>query len=65
MRVLRSIVEATTDLVSIGNPDLPHRRRVSPKPVGDDALRLTVFLHDPLQKLQCRSLVPSRGDHSL
>jgi hypothetical protein len=44
MRVLRPDVEAVSDLVSIGSPDLIHRRRISPKPVGDDARRLTVFL---------------------
>jgi hypothetical protein len=62
---VRSIVEATTDLVSIGSTNLIHRRRISPKPVGDDALRLTVFLHDPLKKVQRRSLVASRGHDSL
>src|SRR5271166_3519210 len=52
MRILRSIVEPTADLI--------HRRRsrISAKPVGDDAARPTVFLHDPLEQAQRRSLVP-------
>jgi hypothetical protein len=58
MRILRAIVEPTDDLLKIGVADLIHRRRTSPKPVGDDAPRPTVFLHDPLEQLQRRSLVP-------
>src|SRR5208283_396956 len=38
---------------------------IGAKPVGDDLPRLAVFLHDPLQKLQRRSLVPLRRDHRL
>jgi hypothetical protein len=66
MRILCAIVEPTADLVSLGsNTDLVHRRRICPKPVGDDAARSPVFLHDPLEKLQRRGFVPPRGDHSL
>ena len=54
MRILRAIVEPTADLLTIGVADLIHRRRISPKPVGDDAPRPTVFLHDPLERLHCR-----------
>ena len=65
MRVLRSIIETSADLVPLGsNTDLVHRR-ICPKPIGDDAPRSPVFLHDPLKKLQRRSLVPSRGHYSL
>ena len=63
MRVFRPIVEATTNLVAIGIADLLHCRGIGAKPVGDDAPRLAIFLHDPLQKPQRRSLVPLRGDH--
>src|SRR5271166_5386171 len=58
MRILRSIVEPTADLLTIGVADLIHCRRISAKPVGDDAARPTVFLHDPLEQAQRRSLVP-------
>jgi hypothetical protein len=47
------------------NTDILHCRRICPKPIGDDAARSPVFLHDPLEKLQRRSLVPPRCDHSL
>jgi hypothetical protein len=57
MRILRAIVESTADLLTIGVADLIHRRRISPKPVGDDAPRPTVFLHDALEQLQRRSLL--------
>ena len=63
MRVFRPIVEATTNLVAIGIADLLHRRGIGAKPIGDDAPRSAIFLHDPLQKPQRRSLVPLRGDH--
>jgi hypothetical protein len=62
MRILGSIVETSADLVPTGRPDLIHRGRISPKPVGDDALRPTIFLHDPLEKLQRCSLVSSCGE---
>ena len=65
MRVLRAIVEPATDLLATGVADLLHRRRISAKPVGDDLPRSAVFLHDPLEKLQRRSLVPLRSDHCL
>ena len=57
MRILRPIIEAATDLLPICGADLIHRRRIRAKPVGDDLPRCAVFLHDPLQKLQRRSLV--------
>jgi hypothetical protein len=48
VRVLRPIVAAATDLVPIGgDSDLVHRRRVRPKPVGDDAARSAVFPSGP------------------
>ena len=65
MRILRPIVEAATDLLPICGTDLFHRRRIRAKPVGDDLPRWAVFLYDPLQKLQRRSLVPLRRDHRL
>src|SRR3984957_12079599 len=65
MRILSAIVEAPTDLVAIGGANFFHCGAVRPKPVGDDALRSAVLLHDPLEKLQRRGLVPPRGDHSL
>src|SRR5271155_1998705 len=65
MRILRAIVEPTADLLASGVADLSHRRGISAQPVGDDRPRLAVFLHDPLEKLQRRSLVPLRGDHRL
>ena len=49
MRILSAIVEPTADLVPLGSDaDLVHRRRIRPKPVGDDAARSPVFLHDLL-----------------
>src|SRR5208337_703620 len=63
MRILRAIVEATTDLLAIGVADLFHRRRIRAKTVGDDLLRSAVCLHDPLEKLQRRSFVPLCSDH--
>jgi hypothetical protein len=65
MRILRSIVEPATDLVPIGGANFFHRRGIRTKPVGDDLLRSAVLLHDSLEKLQRRSLVPPRGDHRL
>src|SRR5271165_3655339 len=63
MRVFRPIVEATTNLVAFDVADLAHRGGIGGKPVGDDAPRPAIFLHDPLQKLRRRSLVPLRPDH--
>src|SRR5271165_2210329 len=63
MRVFRPIVKATTNLVAIDIADLAHRGGIGAKPVGDDAPRPAIFLHDPLQKLRRRSLVPLRPDH--
>ena len=51
--------------MAINVANLFHRRGIGAKPVGDDAPRPTIFLHDALEKLQRRSLVPPRGDHSL
>ena len=66
VRVLRPIVAAATDLVSIScNADLVHRRRIGTKPVGDDAARSAVLLQEPLEKLQRPSLVPLHRDHRL
>ena len=62
MRILRAIVEPTTDLVAVGIADLIHRRGIRAKSVGDDLPRSAVPLHDPLEKLQRRSLVPLRSD---
>src|SRR5271165_5318829 len=62
MRILRAIVEPTTDLVAVGIADLFHRRGIRAKAVGDDLPRSAVPLHDPLEKLQRRSLVPLRSD---
>jgi hypothetical protein len=64
MRILCAIVEPTADLVPLGsNADLVHRRRICPKPVGDDAARSPVFLDDPLEKLQRRGFVSLRGSN--
>src|SRR5271165_4509686 len=65
MRILGAIVEPTTDLLAIGVADLFHRRGIRAKPVGDDGPRSAVFLHGALEKLQCRRLVPLRGDDRL
>jgi hypothetical protein len=51
MRILCAIVEPTADLVPLGSKiDLVHRRRIRPKPIGDDAARSPIFLHDPLEE---------------
>src|SRR5271155_3097268 len=63
MRILRAIVEPTTNLVAIGVADLLHRRGVRAKPVGDNAPRAAILLHDAFQKLQRCSLVPLHRDH--
>src|SRR5271166_4541983 len=63
MRILGAIVEPTTDLLAIGVADLLHRRGIRAKPVGDDGPRSAIFLHDTLEKLQRRGLIPLRGDH--
>src|SRR5271157_4294223 len=63
MRVFRPIVEATTNLVAIGVADLAHRSGIGAKAVSDDVPRSAIFLHDALEKLQRRSLVPLRGDY--
>src|SRR5271163_3465363 len=62
MRILRAIVEPTANLVTIGVADLFHRRGVRAKPVGDDAPRSAIFLHDAPEKRERRSLIPLRGD---
>src|SRR5271166_2821221 len=62
MRILRAIVEPTTDLLAIGIADLFHRRAIRAKPVGDDLPRSAICLHRALEKLQRRSLVPLRSD---
>jgi hypothetical protein len=58
MGVFRPIVEATTNLLAIGVADLFHRRGIGVKPVGDDDPRAAIFLHDALEKLQRRGLIP-------
>src|SRR5580700_6212126 len=64
MGILCTIVEPTADLVPLGsNTDLVHRRRISTKPVGDDAAGSAVLLHDPLEKLQRRGFVSLRSSH--
>src|SRR5271166_851629 len=63
MRVFRPIVKATTNLLAIDVADLAHRSGIGGKPVGDDAPRSAIFLHDALEKLQRRSLVPLRRHH--
>ena len=63
MRIFRPIIEPMPNLLAIDVADLAHRRGIGGKPVGDDALRSAIFLHDPLQKPQRRSLLPLRGDH--
>ena len=63
MRVFRPIVEPTTNLLASAVADLFHRRGIGAKPVGDDAPRAAIFLHDALKKPQRRSLVPLRRDH--
>ena len=65
MRILRAIVEPTTNLLAIGVADLSHRRRIGAKPVSDDAPRPAMFLHDALQKLERCGLVPLLRDHGL
>src|SRR5208282_3343449 len=40
-----------------------HRRRICPKPIGDDAARSPIFLHGPLEKLHRRGFVSLRGSH--
>src|SRR5271167_2670225 len=61
MRILRPIVEPTTNYLAIG--DRFHRRGIRAKPVRDDAPRPAIFLHDALEKLHRRSFVSLRGDH--
>src|SRR5271166_1800751 len=63
MRVFRPIIEPMPNLLAIDVADLAHRRGIGGKPVGDDAARAAIFLHDALEKLQRRSLVPLRPDH--
>ena len=46
MRILGAIVKPTTGLPAIGVADLFHRRGIRAKPVGDDAQRSAIFLHD-------------------
>jgi hypothetical protein len=64
MRILCAIVEPTADPCAAR---LQHRSRSSPLNMseahGDDVPRPTVFLHDPLEKLQRRGFVPLRGSH--
>jgi hypothetical protein len=57
MRVLRAIVEPTSDLVPLGcNTDLVHRRRIRPKPIGDDAARSPVFFMIRLRSFNAAAL---------
>jgi len=55
----------TTDLVPIRDSNFIHRSGIDPETVGDDDPRSSVFLHDPLEKLQCGSFVSIRRDHGL
>ena len=48
---------------AVGVADLFHRHGIRAKPLGDDAPRLAIFLHDALQELERCGLVPLRGDH--
>jgi hypothetical protein len=43
MRILRSIVETTANLVAIGHPYFFYRCGIRAKPVGDDGLRTCGF----------------------
>src|SRR5271154_4688016 len=63
MRVFRAVVEPRANLVTVGVADLSHRCGIRAKPVGDDLLGSTKLLHDALQKLERRCLVPPRCDH--
>src|ERR1017187_4972202 len=63
MRILRPIVEPSTNLLSIADADLFHCRGIAAEPIGHYGLAAAIFLHDAFQKLQRRSLVPLRGDH--
>ena len=65
MRVFSPIVEAAADLLAIGVADLAHRRRIGPKPIRNDRTRWAIFLHNALEELERRGLVPLRRDHSL
>ena len=65
MRILRPVIEAATDLMPISVAQLFQCCGIRAKPVGHDAARLAVVLHDPLEKLQRRSLVSLRSDHRL
>ena len=65
MRILRAIVEPTANLVTVNVADLFHRCGIRAKPVGHDAPRLAISLHDALQKLERCGLVPLRRDHGL
>src|SRR5271156_5476301 len=49
--------------MAIDVANLFYRRGIGAKPVGDDAPRPAISLHDALEKLQRRSLVPPRGDY--
>jgi hypothetical protein len=59
MRILCAIVETATDLVPIRDSYFNHRRGIRTKTVDDDDPWSAVFLHDPLEKLQRDSPVPS------
>ena len=63
MRVFRAVVEPTANLVTVDVADLFHRCGIRAKPVGHDAPRLAIFLHNALQKLERCGLVPLRRDH--
>ena len=65
MRILREIVETATDILAIRIADRFHRRGIGAQPIGDNLPRLAVFLHDPLERLQRRGLVPLRCDDRL
>jgi hypothetical protein len=46
MRIFCPVVEATTILVAIRVADLFHRGGIGAKPVGDNAPRAAIFLHE-------------------
>ena len=57
MRILCAIVEPTADLVPLGsNTDLVHRRRICPKPIGDDAARPRNFFMIRLRSFSAAAL---------
>jgi hypothetical protein len=60
MRILRAVFEPTTDLLAIGVADLFHRRETRAKPIGDDAPRSAIFLHDAPENADATIAVATR-----